>query len=56
LPTRYDLAATALGGHGEHVQRPADVAPALDRAHASGLPACLNVALQPQAAPTIRRM
>ena len=34
--TRYDLAAAALGAHGEFVTRAEDLAPALDRAFASG--------------------
>ena len=38
LPTRYDLMAEALGCHGELVERPDDLAPALERAFASGLP------------------
>ena len=55
LPTRYDRVATALGGHGEHVERAADLAPALERAAASGLPACVNVGLDGLAAPVVRR-
>jgi acetolactate synthase-1/2/3 large subunit len=50
--TRYDLVAAALGGHGEHVERPEDLAPALERALASGLPACVNVEIDGVAAPT----
>jgi acetolactate synthase I/II/III large subunit len=30
--TRYDLVAEALGGHGEYVERPTEIGPALDRA------------------------
>ena len=51
-PTRYDLATIALGGHGEHVERPEDLGPALERALASGLPACVNVMIDGVAAPT----
>ena len=51
-PTRYDLTAAALGGHGEHVERPEDLGPALERALASGLPACVNVTIDGVAAPT----
>ena len=40
---RYDLVAAALGGHGEWVEDPADLRPALERALGSGLPACVNV-------------
>src|SRR5499425_648060 len=51
-PTRYDLTTAALGGYGEHVERPGDLAPALERALASGLPACVNVMIDGVAAPT----
>jgi acetolactate synthase-1/2/3 large subunit len=55
LPTRYDLVAQALGGHGELVTAAADMGPALARAIASGKPACLNVMIERVAAPGIRR-
>jgi acetolactate synthase-1/2/3 large subunit len=45
--TRYDQVVTALGGHGELVERPADLKPALERAFASGLPALVNVLTDP---------
>jgi acetolactate synthase-1/2/3 large subunit len=48
-PTRYDRLTEALGGHGEHVERPDDLAPALERALGSGLPAVVNVMLDPSA-------
>ncbi|MBI2952243.1 thiamine pyrophosphate-binding protein, partial [bacterium] len=54
LPSRYDRLAEALGGHGEFVQRPDDLAPALRRAAESGLPACVNIAIEGAAAPTFR--
>jgi acetolactate synthase-1/2/3 large subunit len=41
--TRYDLAAVGFGCHGEHVVDPGDLLPALERALASGKPACVNV-------------
>lgn len=44
-PTRYDKIVAAMGGYGEHVDNPADIGPALTRAFASGLPACIDVAL-----------
>jgi acetolactate synthase-1/2/3 large subunit len=47
--TRYDRVVEALGGHGELVERPEDIAPALDRAFRSGLPACVNVLCDPAA-------
>lgn len=43
LPTRYDRVAEALGCHAEHVERPEQLQPALERAFASGRPACVNV-------------
>ncbi|HEY0755066.1 MAG TPA: acetolactate synthase [Ktedonobacteraceae bacterium] len=44
---RYDKMVEALGGYGELVENPADIRPALERAFASGLPACINVLLDP---------
>jgi acetolactate synthase I/II/III large subunit len=35
-----------LGGHGEYVERPEELSPALERAFASGKPALVNVAVQ----------
>ena len=52
--TRYDLVAVALGAHGEYVTRAEDIAPALERAFASGKPACVNVVIEGQPAPNIR--
>lgn len=46
-PTRYDQVVEALGGYGEHVTQPKDIRPALERARASGRPACVNVMLDP---------
>ncbi|MDZ4231113.1 MAG: thiamine pyrophosphate-binding protein [Dehalococcoidales bacterium] len=40
---RYDKMVEALGGYGEAVETPRDIRPALERAFASGLPACINV-------------
>jgi acetolactate synthase-1/2/3 large subunit len=40
-----------LGGHGEHVERGADLAVALARASTSGLPACVNVLIERLPAP-----
>ena len=47
---RYDKVVEALGGHGEYVTRPAEIAPALKRAFDSGLPALVNVACDPAVA------
>jgi acetolactate synthase-1/2/3 large subunit len=55
LPSRYDLVAQALGGHGELVTSPAELAPALERALASGKPACVNIMIERVPAPVIRR-
>ncbi len=44
---RYDLLAQALGGHGERVTRLRDLRPALDRAFRCGLPAVVDVILDP---------
>ncbi|MBI2287787.1 MAG: thiamine pyrophosphate-binding protein [Chloroflexi bacterium] len=40
---RYDKMVEGLGGYGEFVEEPEDIKPALKRAFASGLPACINV-------------
>ncbi len=47
-PTRYDKIVEAMGGHGEYVEDPAEIGGALQRAFASGKPACINVALDPR--------
>jgi len=41
--TRYDRVVQALGGHGEHVQRVDQLAPALERAFSCDRPALVNV-------------
>ncbi len=48
--TRYDRVVEALGGRGEHVEDPADLVPALERAFASGAVYCVDVAIDPEAA------
>ncbi len=48
-PTRYDRLAETLGAHGEHVERPEELAPALERALGSGRPGVVNVMLDPDA-------
>lgn len=40
---RYDRIARELGCHGEHVQDPDEIMPALERAFAAGKPALVNV-------------
>ncbi|HJY76237.1 MAG TPA: thiamine pyrophosphate-binding protein [Burkholderiales bacterium] len=51
LPTRYGAVAQALGAHGEDVVRPDELGGALQRAAASGKPACVNVMIERLAAP-----
>lgn len=47
--TRFDEIAKAMGGHGEHVEEPKEIRPALERAFASGKPAIVNVKTDPTA-------
>jgi len=47
--TPYHRLADVFGGHAEHVERPDELAPALERAIASGQPAIVNVMLDPNA-------
>jgi acetolactate synthase-1/2/3 large subunit len=44
--TRYDKVVEALGGHGELVERPEQLRPALERAAVSGKPALVNVIIR----------
>ncbi|HBB30920.1 MAG TPA: hypothetical protein DDZ80_13175 [Cyanobacteria bacterium UBA8803] len=44
---RYEQIMTACGGHGEFVDHPHQIKAALARSIASGLPACINVAIDP---------
>ena len=46
LYTRYDKVVEGLGGYGEHVTRPEELAPALRRAFDSGRPSLVNVEIQ----------
>lgn len=57
LPTRYDQVVTALGGHGEMVTQPDEIAGAVERglaAVAAGKPACLNIMAESIPAPVIK--
>lgn len=47
--TRYDLMFAAAGCHGEYVEDPGLIRPALERAAASGRPAVVNVVTDPTA-------
>jgi acetolactate synthase-1/2/3 large subunit len=40
---RYDKIVEGMGGHGEYVTEPDQIRPAIERAIASGKPACVNV-------------
>jgi acetolactate synthase-1/2/3 large subunit len=44
---RYDEVVRTLGGHGELVERPDELRPALERAFSSGKPALVNVLTDP---------
>lgn len=46
--TPYQDVARAMGCHGERVDRIEDIGPAMARAFASGLPACVNVMTAPE--------
>ena len=46
---RYENIMSAFGGHGEFVDRPEQLKPALRRAMASGKAACVNVQVDPYA-------
>jgi len=54
LPARYDLVVAALGGHGEFVDKAADLPGAIERALESGKPACINIQTESIAAPVIK--
>ncbi len=48
-PSRYERICDVFGGHGEHVERPDELRPALERALSAGEPAVVNVMLDPEA-------
>ncbi|MYA20264.1 MAG: thiamine pyrophosphate-binding protein [Chloroflexi bacterium] len=45
---RYDRVMEAFGGHAEHVERPEEIAPALERALGAGRAALIDVAIDPE--------
>lgn len=45
---RFDRIAEAYGAHGEYVERREDIGPALERALAAGVPAVIQVPVDPQ--------
>jgi acetolactate synthase-1/2/3 large subunit len=49
--TRYDLVMKALGGDGEHVERPEQLRPALERALGAGVPYLLNIEIRAARSP-----
>ena len=53
---RYDRLATALGGHGERVERLEDLRPALDRAIDSGVCSVIDVPTDPTVVSELLRM
>lgn len=46
---RYEKIVEAFGGHGKHVDRVEEIGPAIARALSCGKPACINVAIDPEA-------
>jgi acetolactate synthase-1/2/3 large subunit len=56
LDRPYEQIVQALGGYGERVSDPAQLRPALARALAAGVPACLNVDIQSVPSPELRWM
>jgi acetolactate synthase I/II/III large subunit len=53
--TRYDLVATALGGHGELVTSADELSGAIERSLASGKPTVINVMIESIPSPVVRR-
>ena len=53
---RYDRIVAEVGGHGEYAERAEEVAPAVERALASGKPSLVNVAVAPGASPMAEAM
>lgn len=51
LPVRYGAVVAAMGGHGEDISRPAELAAALARAANSGRVACVNAMIERLPAP-----
>ena len=45
--TAYEKVVEGMGGHGERVEDASDIIPALERAYRSGIPAVVNVILDP---------
>lgn len=47
--THYERVVEALGGYGEYVEKPEQIRPALERAFTCGVPAVVNVIINPYA-------
>lgn len=47
-PTRYDQVARGFGAHGEHVSSVGEIAGAMKRAFDAGVPACINLEVDPE--------
>lgn len=54
LPTRYDRVTEAFGGFGAFVECAGDMGDAVNRAHDSKLPACVNIMIEGIAAPSFK--
>jgi thiamine pyrophosphate-dependent acetolactate synthase large subunit-like protein len=50
--SRYDKMCEVFGGHGEFVEKPQDIRPALERAKKSGKVSVVNVITDPKARST----
>jgi acetolactate synthase-1/2/3 large subunit len=46
MATRYDTVMQGFGGAGEHVDKPEQIGPAVERALASGIPYCIDIAIR----------
>ena len=53
---RYDRVVEAMGGYAEYVERPEEVAPAVERALASGRPSLVNAIVRSEASPLAEAM
>ena len=53
LNSRYDRVVQALGGYGAYVEDPSDMTEAITQAVDSGLPSCVNVAIDGVGAPSL---
>lgn len=53
---RYDKVVEAIGGYAEHVEKPEEVAPAVERALSSGRPSLVNVIVRSGASPLAEAM